>query len=136
MENENLIFYPSEFDPQVNVMVIFPSHEKYGELKPFFDEFGFGFIAPEKSLVIIDGSIFDNNDDFDIDVLRFIEAHELSHFILKHDTRNLNDEIDADLHAYVLLGEKGYETAQKYLIDNFFDRHGIHFNIKMIEKYI
>jgi Zn-dependent peptidase ImmA (M78 family) len=135
MENENILIYPSQFDSQVNVMVIFPGHEKYDEMKPLFDEYGFGFIAPEESLVIINGDILGDDDDFDIDILRFIEAHELGHFMLEHNTRNPEDEKDADLYAYILLGGKGYDKAQEYLVDSFEERHGEPFNKTMIEKF-
>lgn len=130
---QSIYLYPSQFDPQINVMVIFPENEKYEDLQPFFDEYGFGFIAPEESLVIINGGIL--GDEKDMDVLRFIEAHELGHFILGHNTRNPEDEMDADLFAYILLGEKGYEKSQQYLVDSFFERHGIDFDIKMLEKF-
>ena len=135
MENENIVIYPSQFDPSIQVMVIFPGHENYDGLKPLFDELGFGFVAPEENLVIINGDILGSEDNLDIDILRFIEAHELAHVMLKHTTRNPDDEKDADLYAFILLGGKNYDTAQEYLVDSFEERHGEPFDISMIEKF-
>lgn len=132
--NEGIVILESQFNPNIKVMVVFPDNEKYWELKPLFDDLGFGFVVPEENLVIIDGGIFDP-ENIDVDLLRFIEAHELAHIMLEHDTRNPEDEMDADLYAFILLGGKEYEEAQKYLTNSFEERHGIPFNISMIEKF-
>lgn len=132
--DEGIVLLKSQFDPSIKVMVIFPDNEKYGELKPMFDDLGFGFVVPDDNLVIIDGNIFDP-EDIDVNLLRFIEAHELAHIMLGHNTRNPEDEMDADLYAFILLGGMQYEDAQEYLTGSFEERHGIPFDISMIEKF-
>jgi hypothetical protein len=132
---ENIIIYPSQFNPDTQVVVIFPGHEKYPDFEPLFNELGFGFVAPEQNMVFIDGGILGDEDDLDIDILRFIEAHELAHVMLGHKERKPEDEKDADLYAFILLNDKGYSMAKKYLVDTFFERHGEAFDITMIDNF-
>jgi hypothetical protein len=101
-----------------------------------FNEYGYGFMVPNKNLIVIDGeNILDN---FNVDVLKFIEAHEISHVILGHDgPRSDEEELDADLGAYLLLKEKGYTNSIKSLLKNFKQRHHIKFEedlLKRVEK--
>lgn len=130
----NQISYNSEFLPDVEIVVILSDHPKYDELKPLFDEYGYGFMVPNKNLIIIDGEqVMENN--FNSDVLKFIEAHEVSHIILGHNTlRNEDDELDADLGAYLLLKKTGKDNSIDVLIDNFKDRHGIDFNLDLLDR--
>ena len=72
---ETQVQYQSEFLPSITILVIFKEDEKYPLIKKFFREYGFGFLVPEKNLVIIDGENF--LEDLDVDVLKFIEAHEM-----------------------------------------------------------
>ena len=132
---ENIVIYPSQFNPDTQVIVIFPGHEKYSDFEPLFNELGFGFVAPEQNMVFIDGGILGDENDMDIDILRFIEAHELAHVILGHKERRPEDEKDADLYAFILLGEKKFRNAQQYLVDTFLERHGEVFDITMIDKF-
>ena len=107
------LVYDSEFLPGVQIAVVTDEDTQYEQLKPFFDEFGYGFMVPGKNLVIIDGEQFINN--FGADVLKFIEAHEISHVIMGHDgPRSEDEEIDADLGAYILLKQAEKTTQSKY----------------------
>jgi hypothetical protein len=101
-----------------------------------FEEYGYGFMVPNKNLVVIDGeNILEN---FNVNILKFIEAHEIAHVILNHNgPRSEDDELDADLGAYLLLKEKGYTDSIKSLLKNFKQRHGIKFEedlLKRVEK--
>ena len=129
------ISYNSEFLPEITISVIFSDSPQYEKLVPFFEEYGFGFLVPNKNLVIIDGENIIEN--FDSDVLKFIEAHEIAHIILGHDgPRNDDEELDADLGAYLLLKNKEKEDSIKYLIDNFENRHGVKFDQKLLKRVI
>ena len=89
------ISYNSEFLPEITIAVIFSDSPQYEKLTSFFKEYGYGFLVPNKNLVVIDGeNIVDN---FDSDVLKFIEAHEIAHIILGHDgPRNDEEEMDEE----------------------------------------
>ena len=45
--------YKSEFLPEVTMVVVFDTDPLYSEVKPYFDEYGFGFMVPGKDLVIV-----------------------------------------------------------------------------------
>ena len=128
--------YNSEFLPEITVAVVFGDNPQYEQLLPMFNQYGYGFMVPNKNLVLIDGeNILEN---FNVDVLKFIEAHEIAHVILGHDgPRNEEEELDADLGAYLLLKEKGYTNSIKSLLKNFKQRHHIKFDenlLKRVEK--
>ena len=61
------LIYDSEFLPSVQIAVVTDENPQYEQLKPLFDEFGYGFMVPGKNLVIIDGEQF--IDNFGADVL-------------------------------------------------------------------
>lgn len=127
------ISYNSEFLPEITIAVVFSDNPQYEKLEPMFNEYGYGFMVPNKNLVIIDGEQIINN--FDVDVLKFIEAHEIAHIILNHDgPRNEEEELDADLGAYILLKQKDKLGAIKSLIEQFKQRHGIKFDEKLLER--
>jgi hypothetical protein len=128
--------YNSEFLPEITVAVVFGDNPQYEQLLPMFNEYGYGFMVPNKNLIVIDGEKI--LDSFNVDVLKFIEAHEISHVILGHDgPRSDEEELDADLGAYLLLKDKGYTNSIKSLLKNFKQRHHIKFDenlLKRVEK--
>jgi Zn-dependent peptidase ImmA (M78 family) len=124
--------YESEFLKGVNIFVVFSEDPSYGELKTMFDEYGYGFMVPNKNMIVIDGEILLQN--FDKSFLKFVEAHEVAHIILGHDgPRSDDDEIDADLGAYILLKSSGKDDAIELLQKTYYDRHGIEFDEKRVE---
>lgn len=127
------ISYNSEFLPEITISVVFSDSPQYEKLIPFFEEYGYGFLVPNKNLVVIDGENIVEN--FDSDVLKFIEAHEIAHIILGHDgPRNDEEEMDADLGAYILLNNKGKKESIKHLLNNFEDRHGVNFDESLLKR--
>ena len=125
--------YESEFLQGVNIAVVFSEDNKYKELLPLFDKYGYGFMVPNQNLIVINGEILLQN--YDPSFLKFIEAHEVAHIILGHDKdRNDDDEIDADLGAYILLRSKGTDDAIELLQKNYEDRHKTKFDEKRVEK--
>jgi vacuolar-type H+-ATPase subunit B/Vma2 len=90
-------------------------------------------MVPNQNLIVINGEILLQN--YDPSFLKFIEAHEVAHIILGHDKdRNDDDEIDADLGAYILLRSKGKDDAVELLQKNYEDRHKTKFDEKRVEK--
>ena len=129
MKKETQLEYRSEFLNDVTVVVVFNDDPLYSQVKGFFEEYGFGFMVPGQNLMIIDGEILIGESDAK-DILKFIEAHEVAHILLKHDgPRNEKDEIDADMMALNLLIEKGYDKSIKILLDKFQERHGVEFSV-------
>lgn len=133
MRKETQLEYNSEFLNDVMVVVVFNDDPLYSQVKVFFEQYGFGFMAPGQNLMIIDGEILVGEPDAK-DILKFIEAHEVTHILLGHDgPRNEKDEIEADLGAYLLLREKGFDKSIELLLNHFQERHGIEFNEYMLE---
>ena len=133
MKKETQIEYCSEFLNDVAVVVVFNDDPLYSQVKGFFEEYGFGFMVPGQNLMIIDGEILVGEPNAK-DILKFIEAHEVTHVLLGHDgPRNENDEIEADLGAYLLLQNKGYDKPIEILLNHFKERHGVDFNKEMLK---
>lgn len=128
------ITFKSEFLPDVTILIVTSEDSLYQRVKPLFDMYGYGFMIPNKNMIVIDGEIILEN--YDPSLLKFIEAHEVAHVILGHDgPRKDSDELDADLFAYELLKKIGRSDSINILIDNFLNRHGIPFDEKMTEKF-
>jgi hypothetical protein len=133
MKKETQIEYCSEFLNDVAVVVVFSNDPLYSQVKGFFEEYGFGFMVPGQNLMIIDGEILVGEPNAK-DILKFIEAHEVTHVLLGHDgPRNENDEIEADLGAYLLLQDKGYDKPIEILLNHFKERHGVEFDDSMLD---
>jgi len=133
INEETQLEYTSEFLDGVTVVVVFEDDPLYEQVKEYFNEYGFGFMVPGSDLIIINGEILVGQPDAK-DILKFIEAHEVTHVLLGHDgPRNEQDEIEADLGAYILLQDKGYNEPIELLVNNFKERHGIEFDEKMID---
>lgn len=132
MENTQ-IKYKSEFLPEVTIVVVFVEDPLYSKAKKYFDEYGYGFMVPNKNLVIIDGDVL--IDEGDIGVLKFIEAHEVSHILLNHSgPRDEREELEADLGAYIILKHYGYEKSVDLVLKHFKERHGIEFNEELLPE--
>jgi Zn-dependent peptidase ImmA (M78 family) len=130
-KKDDLVSFKSSFLPNLNINVIFKENPHYPQIKEIFDMYGYGFLAPEFKTIFIDGEIFLGEEGFSFDDLKFIEAHEVSHLILNHDgPRNEEDEIEADLGAYILLKNKNMSTER--LEDEFENRHGIPFSEELL----
>ena len=131
----DIISYKSKFEPSVTVFLLFKESGMYDEMKPLFDMYGYGFASTSDNLVFLDGEVVTSDEQVDEDVLRFIEAHEVSHILLDHSAeRNDEDEMDADLGAYILLANKGFKNSIDILIDNFEGRHGVKFKKSLTQR--
>jgi len=130
---EGPVIYNSEFLPNVEIAVLFEGNFQYEDMKPFFDEFGYGFMVPGDNLVVIDGEqLLDSRGN---NLLKFIEAHEVSHIVMGHDgPRSDDEELDADLGSYILLEKYGYIDDIKVLLREFKNRHGVRFDTSLLER--
>jgi Zn-dependent peptidase ImmA (M78 family) len=133
IKEETQLEYSSEFLDDVTVVVVFEEDPLYEQVKEYFEEYGFGFMVPGKNLIIIDGEILVGQPNSK-DLLKFIEAHEVTHVLLNHDgPRDEKDELEADLGAYLLLQDKGYYESVRTLLDHFQERHGVEFDESMLD---
>lgn len=125
--------YKSNFiSEEVYVSIIYPEDQNYFLLVPFFKKYGFGFLAPESNLIVIDGSIV---SEFGDSIIQVIESHEVAHIKLGHNKETSSEEeLDADLGAYLILKSFGLEESISLLLQNFELRHGIQFKEEMTEK--
>ena len=134
MKKETQIEYRSEFLNDVAVVVVFNDDPLYSQVKGFFEEYGFGFMVPGQNLMIIDGEILVGEPNAK-DILKFIEAHEVSHILLDHSgPRNEREELEADLGAYLLLKHYGYEKPIELLLKHFEERHGMEFDESLLPE--
>ena len=132
--SQDIISYKSIFLDDVNISVIFKENENYNMMTRLFDKYGFGFYYPKTKTIMIDGELFVDTD-LTFDDLRFVEAHEVSHLILGHTGGNRydEDEIDADLMAYLLLKKQGLSTDR--LTSTFKERHRIEFTKDLLNDF-
>ena len=111
--------YFSEFRGDIAVAILGKDDWRYDVLKPIFDECGFGFTETSSACVFINGEVKLTKDE-----LRWVEAHEVAHIMLKHTKdRNDDDEMSADMFAIILLLDKGYRSAAQLVEDKFEERH-------------
>jgi Zn-dependent peptidase ImmA (M78 family) len=126
--------YSSQFLPNVTIMIVTDEYPQYEDYKPIFQKLGYGFMIPNKDIIVIDGEVLVEQGPDDT-LFKFIEAHEVAHILLNHDgPRNEQEEIEADLGAYLILNKWGYKDAIKMLLKNFKFRHGVKFDEKMLDS--
>jgi hypothetical protein len=111
--------YFSEFKSDVAVAILTKDDYRYEVMKPLFQICGFGFAETSSGCVFIDGEVKLTKDE-----LKWVEAHEVAHIMLKHTKdRNDGDEVAADMFAIILLKDKGYSKVAQLVEDKFLERH-------------
>jgi hypothetical protein len=128
MIEQDILTYQSKFLDNVYINVIFKENIHYPTIKKLFDIYGVGFLEPNSQIIMIDGEVFVNNGNVDVNDLRLVEAHEVAHILFGHESveRSDKDELEADLGAYILLKQNGFSTDR--VVEMFKDRHGVDFN--------
>ena len=110
----------SEFKSDIAVAILSKDDWRYEVMKPLFEVCGFGFAETSSGCVFIDGEVKLNKHE-----LKWVEAHEVAHILLKHTKdRNEKDEFAADSLAYKLLLKAGYTNAAKLVKQHSIERHG------------
>ena len=111
--------YFSEFKSDVAVAILTKDDYRYEVMKPLFEMCGFGFAETSSGCVFIDGEVKLNKNE-----LKWVEAHEVAHIILKHTKdRNEGDEWEADSLAHRLLSGSGYKRAAGLVSKHSMERH-------------
>jgi hypothetical protein len=113
--------YFSEFRSDIAVAILGKDDYRYEVMKSLFEMYGFGFAETSSGCVFIDGEMKLTKDE-----LRWVEAHEVAHIILKHKMgdRNTEDEFMADVYASRILLEMGYIKAAELISKHSIERHG------------
>jgi len=113
--------FESEFHKGVMVAVVEDGDYQYQVLAPLFNEYGYGFVAPDKKLIFIDG----NQGSL---LQKIVEAHEVGHIAMGHGkhTGPLH-EAEADTYAVLKLRQHNYYNAANELVKQFKSRHGYSF---------
>ncbi len=75
--------YRSEFLPETMIMIVTDDSPLYQNLIPNFEELGYGFVIPEKNVILIDGEKLIEMGG-EPELFKFIEAHEVAHILLNH----------------------------------------------------
>lgn len=110
--------FQSEFNNDILVYIALKEDPWYKAFNPLFEEYGFGFIMD--GVCMINGGI-----NLSEDILKWIEAHEVAHYILGHkEEKNPKDELDADTLSYEMLYEKGYYKSAELVKQKSIERHG------------
>ena len=131
-EDDGTLSYESIFKPDINILVAFKNYKNYSQLKPLFDEHGYGFYYPKDKTIIINGEDFIGTD-LGFNDMKIVEAHEITHLLLGHTgPYSEEDEMDADLGAYILLKNKKLSTDR--LVNEFENRHGVPFTEELLER--
>lgn len=113
--------FESEFMSGVMVAVIDNMDYQYQVLSPLFSEYGYGFVAPDKKLIFIDG----NQSE---EIQKIVEAHEVGHIVMGHGKHTGPlDEAEADTWAIIKLRKCGYHKPAYKLMIEFESRHGYSF---------
>lgn len=124
MSNDRIQYY-SKFIENVITIILFKEDSEYETMVPQFEKCGFGFMVPGNNFIVIDGEKMVNTD-----LLHWVEAHEASHLLLKHKSDyDPQEEIEADLGAYVLLSNFSHLRSCELVRLHFKERHGIEFPI-------
>ncbi len=119
---ESLI-HTSSIDPRFKVEVVFKKHKEYKSIhEPIFEQVGIAYIPQKQRNIIVDGEET-KKKYFTKDHLLAIEAHEISHDILKHKRCYIGEEIEADLCGIFLLENKKYFKAAKLLSNRFEEQY-------------
>ena len=117
--------YPSKLDASVKVIITRKGDGFYAKLKHHFSKCGDAVLDAGNRKIYIDGEVADK-ENWSVDHFLFVEAHEIAHLRLKHDTDN-SDETEADFYAICHLLDKGYEEAARIGVSQFKYRNGLTF---------
>ena len=120
---KGLVAAKSEIDKSFQMFVIYSEHEKYAsDFAPIFKSHGLGFLVPGKKQIYIDG---ESLKDLTYDHLLAIQAHEISHYRLKHKgDYSEKQELEADVEGYKILVDGNYTKAAVILRQRIKDHYG------------
>ena len=129
---KGLVAGKSEIDKSFQMFVVYSEHENYAsDFAPIFKSHGLGFLIPGKKQIYIDG---ESLGDLTYDHLLAIQAHEISHYKLKHKGNySEKQELEADVEGYKILVDGNYTKAALILRKRIKEHYGKR-GLKMLDE--
>jgi len=129
---KGLVAGKSEIDKSFQMFVVYSEHENYAsDFAPIFKSHGLGFLIPGKKQIYIDG---ESLGDLTYDHLLAIQAHEISHYKLKHKGNySEKQELEADVEGYKILVDGNYAKAALILRKRIKEHYGKR-GLKMLDE--
>lgn len=125
--NEHVVAYQSIINSDFTVFVVYKEHEGYNgikeSLKKMNDSIGALWVGTKN--IFMDGEAI-SDDAIDRDHLLAIEAHEIAHSMLGHNSGvDEQSEKEADLFAIALLEMDGHDRAASFLKERLKELYNI-----------
>ena len=127
MEEIGVIAYKSKINPDYQVHIVYNDYAEYDLIKKSLSEMNnsIGALWVGTKNIFIDGEALADNL-IDQDQLLAIEAHEIAHSLLGHESGvDEQSEKEADLFAIALLDMDNHTRAASFLKDRMKDLYGI-----------
>ena len=127
MEEIGVIAYKSKINPDYQVHIVYNDYAEYDLIKKSLSEMNnsIGALWVGTKNIFIDGEALADNL-IDQDQLLAIEAHEIAHSLLGHESGiDEQSEKEADLFAIALLEMDDHIRAASFLKDRMKDLYGI-----------
>ena len=68
MEDQDIVAYKSSFIPNMNINLVFKENPNYGMMRKIFDQYGYGFLAPEFKTILKGITNLRSVDEVDIKI--------------------------------------------------------------------
>jgi len=127
MEEIGVIAYKSKINPDYQVHIVYNDYAEYDLIKKSLSEMNnsIGALWVGTKNIFVDGERL-VDESIDTDQLLAIEAHEIAHSMLGHDSGvDEQSEKEADLFAIALLDMDKHTRAASFLKDRMKDLYGI-----------
>jgi hypothetical protein len=124
---EGIIAYNSVINPEYQIFVVYSDSDEYQSIKAALQSMNnsIGALWVGTKNIFIDGERL-VDESIDTDQLLAIEAHEIAHSMLGHDSGvDEQSEKEADLFAIALLDMDKHTRAASFLKDRMKDLYGI-----------
>lgn len=113
----------SKFDSSHVLIFLEETDPEYNSFKEKFNKHGLAF--KHERFIFFDVPRLKKNGYFNGVHLRFIEAHEIAHSVLKHIKSTKYNEAEADYLAVLLCKDTGYLKSSKLGVQEFKSRNKI-----------
>jgi len=124
---EGIIAYNSVINPEYQIFVVYSDSDEYQSIKAALQSMNnsIGALWVGTKNIFVDGERL-VDESIDTDQLLAIEAHEIAHSMLGHDSGvDEQSEKEADLFAIALLDMDKHTRAASFLKDRMKDLYGI-----------